>query len=238
MGKITQVMTQRAYDISKKIYNKEISYTIGIAKLEEIGLKKNSASAYIFCYDNLMRGTTFTRTINVYSTDYFLKRIYEEVGVKKLKIALDALNNHINYYENKSKTNVISKRKIHEKYTELLKEYEENIYPNEIQDDIYKEGQVKTILVNSYERNLAARAKCIEYYGCKCKVCSIDFEKTYGKIGRDFIHVHHKIEISSIKKEFEINPIEDLIPVCPNCHAMLHKRKPPFTVKELRNSLN
>ncbi|MDE0565831.1 MULTISPECIES: HNH endonuclease [Shewanella] len=67
-----------------------------------------------------------------------------------------------------------------------------------------------------------------------CRVCSFDFSKTYGEIGENFIHVHHIVELAHINQEYEVNPIEDLIPVCPNCHAMLHRRTPAMTVDELK----
>ncbi|WP_255262869.1 HNH endonuclease [Bacillus wiedmannii] len=87
----------------------------------------------------------------------------------------------------------------------------------------YNEGSTKTISVNIYERNPIARRKCIEYYGFSCVVCGFNFEERYGQMGKDFIHVHHLKELSQIGEEYEINPIEDLRPVCPNCHSMLHK---------------
>ena len=57
----------------------------------------------------------------------------------------------------------------------------------------------------------------------------------YGKIGEGFIHVHHLLELSVIKKEYKVDPINDLRPVCPNCHAMLHRKKPAYSIEELRN---
>lgn len=64
----------------------------------------------------------------------------------------------------------------------------------------------------------------------------MDFEKMYGEIGRGFIHVHHIVPISTIGEEYKIDPIKDLVPVCPNCHAMLHKGKEGevLTVDELK----
>lgn len=97
------------------------------------------------------------------------------------------------------------------------------------------EGATKRVLVNAYERNPAARQKCIAHYGAVCAVCGINFEKIYGEIGKGFIHVHHLVAISEIGKEYTINPVKDLRPVCPNCHAMLHRRKPPFSIDELAN---
>ena len=99
------------------------------------------------------------------------------------------------------------------------------------------EGAKKEITVNRYERSQEAREKCIAAHGCKCTVCGMDFEKVYGEIGRGFIHVHHKVPLSSIGEEYELNPIKDLVPVCPNCHAMLHRKEPPYTIKELKEML-
>lgn len=60
-------------------------------------------------------------------------------------------------------------------------------------------------------------------HGTACAVCGIDFEKVYGELGKGFIHVHHTVPIHTIGEEYTINPGKDLIPVCPNCHAMLHR---------------
>jgi 5-methylcytosine-specific restriction protein A len=97
------------------------------------------------------------------------------------------------------------------------------------------EGAVTTVLVNRYERSATARQKCIDHYGAVCAVCALDFESSYGKIGEGFIHVHHIIPISSIGETYILDPIADLVPVCPNCHAMLHRGKEiPRSVGELR----
>jgi 5-methylcytosine-specific restriction protein A len=56
-------------------------------------------------------------------------------------------------------------------------------------------------------------------------------------LGQGFIHVHHLKELASIAKEYEVDPIKDLRPVCPNCHAMLHQRKPALTISKLRQLL-
>ena len=108
-------------------------------------------------------------------------------------------------------------------------------FPTEVHEaDVYNEGSVMQVTVNRYERNRDARDKCIEAKGCKCAVCGMDFEKMYGEIGKGFIHVHHLIPISSIGEDYEIDPINDLVPVCPNCHNMLHRKVPPYTPDELK----
>lgn len=107
--------------------------------------------------------------------------------------------------------------------------------PEEVmQDSSFWEGGVKTILVNKHERNPEARRKCLEHFGLNCSVCEFNFEETFGSLGEKFIHVHHLKRISEISKEYQINPLRDLIPVCPNCHAMIHKRNPPIKIDELR----
>jgi 5-methylcytosine-specific restriction enzyme A len=99
------------------------------------------------------------------------------------------------------------------------------------------EGAKRTITVNSYERNSKARQLCISYYGTICQVCGFDFEMIYGKLGKDFIHVHHLTKVADIGIEYEVKPIQDLRPVCPNCHAMLHRKEPPLRIDELKEIL-
>ncbi len=120
-----------------------------------------------------------------------------------------------------------------------IKEIEDlsNLFPDEVTEGEYLEGRVKTVNVNAYERNPEARRKCIQHHGTNCSICGFDFHKVYGDLGEGFIHVHHRVPISSIGKEYSLDPIKDLIPVCPNCHAMLHRFKETVSVEELRERL-
>jgi len=97
------------------------------------------------------------------------------------------------------------------------------------------EGKKTQKSVNIYERNRQARQMCLNEFGYTCSVCAFDFEKTYGDIGQQFIHVHHLKEISRMGVEYELDPIRDLRPVCPNCHAMLHRRNPIYSIEELKS---
>lgn len=102
------------------------------------------------------------------------------------------------------------------------------------------EGQKTTITVNAYERNPEARKRCLAYYykknggRIKCEICGFDFGEAYGEVFRNKIHVHHVVEISSIGQEYVINPEEDLLPVCPNCHMVIHSKKPAFSVEAIK----
>ncbi len=111
-------------------------------------------------------------------------------------------------------------------------------FPGEIDKSIpHYEGALKTIQVNKYERDGTARKKCISHYGETCQVCDFDFKERYGALGEGFIHVHHVVPLADIGEEYQVDPIKDLSPVCPNCHAMLHKRQPPYSVDELKQVL-
>lgn len=112
------------------------------------------------------------------------------------------------------------------------------LYPDEVEPGpVRVEGSVTRIEVNAYERNAAARMDCIRHHGCRCFVCGMSFLERYGTIGEGFIHVHHLKPLASVAKEYVIDPVLDLAPVCPNCHAMLHRQNPPITIEELRAKL-
>lgn len=101
----------------------------------------------------------------------------------------------------------------------------------------YIEGASREITVNAYERNGKARAACLAHSGYTCIVCNFDFESVYGEIGKNYIHVHHVVPISEIKKEYSLDPIKDLVPVCPNCHAMIHRTEPALTTEALKKQI-
>jgi 5-methylcytosine-specific restriction protein A len=98
----------------------------------------------------------------------------------------------------------------------------------------YPEGMKKQVTVNAYERDPKARQACIDHYGSACYVCAFDFFKTYGDLGRDYIHVHHLKKVASLGAGAITHPIRDLRPVCPNCHAMLHQDDPPIPIGRLK----
>ena len=92
------------------------------------------------------------------------------------------------------------------------------------------EGKVLEMHLTRHERNPRLRALCIRHYGAVCQVCGFDFEKVYGAIGHNFIEVHHKWPLSAIEDEHEVDPIRDLVPLCSNCHSMIHRGTGPANV--------
>lgn len=100
-------------------------------------------------------------------------------------------------------------------------------------EEVYVEGKQNQYVITHHERNTDARLKCLEKYGYSCNICNFNFEDVYGDIGKNYIHVHHIEPISQNSGEYEVDPIKDLIPVCPNCHVMLHT-KHKVTIEQLK----
>ena len=114
----------------------------------------------------------------------------------------------------------------------------EHLAAEELSSEIeYLEGAARPVLVNAYERNRPAREKCLRHYGRSCIVCGFNFEAGYGESAAGYIQVHHIVPIAKVGKEYRLNPINDLRPVCPNCHAVIHRREPPFSIEEVKEML-
>ncbi len=101
----------------------------------------------------------------------------------------------------------------------------------------YSEGALRRISVNAYERDPRARKACLEHHGFDCSICNFSFGDYFGSLGKGFIHVHHLRRLADIGSNYEVDPVADLIPVCPNCHAMLHRKNPPYSPDELKTYL-
>ena len=141
----------------------------------------------------------------------------------------DAMNYYLGYLS--SKKHPLAEKELKDR----KKNNKENVRQNnsseaEIRPEISEpepydklEGKKYEASVTRYERNQGKRKECIAHYGYVCQVCEINFEQTYGEIGRNFIEVHHLHPVS--QGERQVNPIEDLIPLCSNCHSMIHRQE-------------
>lgn len=204
--------------------------------LEWLKLSKNlsekSANNYVGAVRTISRflSEELDKKINIFETsnkDDF-KQIMELI--KNSKKTLNRYNTGNRMYSNGMKH-----------YEEFLKlhtainqdvYYEEELLEEETQ---YIEGARKIISVNAYERDKNARNKCLEYHGTDCKICGFNSIKIYGEEFKDRIHVHHIKPLNEIDQQYQVDPINDLIPVCPNCHMILHSRKPAFKPDEVKS---
>jgi 5-methylcytosine-specific restriction protein A len=98
----------------------------------------------------------------------------------------------------------------------------------------FEEGRAVRVLQNRYERDPAARRACLDRFGDACFVCGRRLTEEYGAAARGLIHVHHIEPISSARAPRKIKPARDLRPVCPNCHAVIHRATPPYSIAQVR----
>lgn len=100
------------------------------------------------------------------------------------------------------------------------------------------EGKKREVYTTTYERDLKLRSQAVIIHGTTCAACGFNFENAYGKWGKGYIQVHHLKPLSLTKTEIEVNPSKDLIVLCANCHAMVHrKREKALSINQLKNLL-
>jgi predicted HNH restriction endonuclease len=100
------------------------------------------------------------------------------------------------------------------------------------------EGKQTKKYVTVYERNPTLRRAALAIHGYDCTVCGFNFEKVYGEYAAGYIHVHHVVPVSERDEEIQVNPETDLVPVCANCHAVIHrKRSETVSIEEMQNMI-
>jgi len=108
-------------------------------------------------------------------------------------------------------------------------------FPEEIKSEsVLKEGAIRLVSVNAYERSAEARRRCIAKHGINCAVCDFNFEAVYGPSAAGFIHVHHLFPVALQGGEYAVDPDLDLRPVCPNCHAVIHMGGKCLSIEEAK----
>lgn len=101
-----------------------------------------------------------------------------------------------------------------------------------------KEGSKSSYFGTRYERRKDLRLKAIAIHGLECKACGFNFEQAYGEHAKGFIHVHHVVPISDFGGEKDVDPETDLVTLCANCHAVVHrKRDMTLSIDELKGML-
>jgi 5-methylcytosine-specific restriction protein A len=122
-----------------------------------------------------------------------------------------------------------------ESFADILLSFLLTVIPYDV-EDVEEEGAAQDQFSTVYERSRKNRAICLAYYGYNCNACGIKLRERYGIIAKNFIHVHH-INPVSVSGQVKPDPIKDLIPLCPTCHAIAHLTNPPISVEEIRNMI-
>lgn len=164
-----------------------------------------------------------------------ISEVSGEFDLTKLNIKIES--NNLDLSNHPAEKYIVEHQKIILGLILLLFDLEE-VVPGENRDiEGMPEGGKIKVEINKYERNRINRQTCLNYHGYNCKVCGFNFESYYGNIGVNYIHVHHLKPVSSIGADYKINPLRDLVPICPNCHSMIHRSNPPYSVSALKRTL-
>lgn len=102
----------------------------------------------------------------------------------------------------------------------------------------FPEGKIVERIHKARERNPKVIVKAKEVHRARtgtltCQACGFDFEKTYGKVGKDFIECHHIVPVSEMA-EGQLTRVEDIALLCANCHRMIHKKRPWLSMSKLK----
>lgn len=229
--KISEELTPIAYETSKKVYNNEISFSEGQKIIVgDNKMNKNSAADYINDFRCLLEGKRFTRTLNAFSMNYFLQNIYDDYGDDALKNSLNALMQHIEYYEAIQNVTMHKMRIIFEKFSdkfslETIDEKEQNEIINiiksnkrskeEIINELLhlEETEPETVIIRgkAYKREnkIVAQIKFLRDF--KCQFCGTTILK---KDGTNYIEAAH-IKAKHLKGR---ECLDNIILLCPNHH--------------------
>lgn len=107
-----------------------------------------------------------------------------------------------------------------------------------IQIEGFAEGKEIQRLVTTHERNPINKQICLSAKGYRCEACGVLLEELYGPVAKNYIQVHHSTPVASMGDDYVVKPLEDLHPLCPNCHAIAHRRNPPYSIEQIKKMLS
>ncbi|MCL1095916.1 HNH endonuclease [Shewanella kaireitica] len=239
---ITFEQLQTVYDLGYLFALQKTSLDEALEQLVgSLDMNQTSATNYMHNFEAFRTGRVYKRAMSALSYEIFLPRFYKDLPLPEFERVIESVELHLEYRWSKSKAKHLEVRTLVDSYKVKLASLTVSpIYPDEIpeQSTGFIEGAVKQVTINAYERDPKARAACIAKFGAICQVCKFNFETQYGEIGKGFIHVHHKVDIAIIGENYQVDPINDLIPVCPNCHAMLHTETPAMSIEKLKQIID
>lgn len=238
---ITEEQVQAAYSFAKRVRVGEISVQAAATELEHVhGLNSSSARDFMNDFKCMMEGRLFQRTMNAYATDYFLSSIQRDFGVNTLRLAIEAVRKHLNYYEE------LRKIKLH-KIRQVVDQYDSAISQEPSFADYQEEFELKIVkaLADSSEkrrerlqispkkprkivvrtelfvRNPDVVAEVLARAKGACERCGQQAPFLRAKDGEPYLEVHHKVQLANGGED----AIDNACALCPNCHRELHHGK-------------
>lgn len=109
--------------------------------------------------------------------------------------------------------------------------------PDEVDPNDLWEGAIRQVFVNGYERNEEAKKRCLDHFGFSCSVCGVALEEVYGPRAEGLIHVHHLVPLFEIGTSYVVDPVKHLRPVCPNCHAVIHRTRETWSIERVQDAM-
>jgi 5-methylcytosine-specific restriction enzyme A len=96
------------------------------------------------------------------------------------------------------------------------------------------EGDSVEVISRRYERRPVNREICLSVRGRRCYCCNMDFGEVYGPSADGHIEVHHIVPASGMGAGYQINPVTELVPICSNCHSVVHLTNPATSVEDVK----
>lgn len=234
---ITNDQIKAAEEIASEVYDKQLTMTEGASILaENHGLNINSARDFINDYKYMMHGKLFQRAMSAPAINYFLTKIHEKRGEKFHALAVSAVDQHINYYEQLRKTKLHSMRSVldsHRKKSIPLSLSEHDASFNEAVQYSLNDTSAKrqarlidapkiptkvAVITYAFIRNPDVVAEVLLRADGKCERCKQDAPFKRKKDSQPYLEVHHKVQLSRGGED----TVENALALCPNCHRYLH----------------
>ena len=238
--RIEMPQIEASYETAKQVFESKLSKKAGAEQLHELhGMNLASARDFIEIYRCMRNGALFQRTMNVAATDYYLKQIETQSGVKALSQALISVRSHIEYYEALRKTKLQTLRAIVESFAERIasssaidahefelrfaqavqRSLQESSAARrarlKVADRIPKKIEATTAV---FVRNPDVAAEVLAQAAGVCGVCKCPAPFVRKSGGTPYLEVHHKKQLANGGED----TVENAIAVCPNCHRQAH----------------
>lgn len=229
---------EASYETAVSIFNGELVFIAGAKRLHtEQDINLNSAKDILYAFQNLRNGTRFTRTLSNAYFEFFLAKIFENQGAEGLRIALDAIWQHIDYYEEKANTTRCSLRLIVQKFEEILNQIPsltqlianfdaeversgQDSQADRLQrlQNAPRNPQRKLVTLEVIVRNPDVVASALFRAEGKCEHCTQAAPFIRRRDNTPYLEVHHKKHLADGGED----TLDNAIALCPNCHRKMH----------------